>query len=155
MARNEMYSRSVVLVFFRALVLSSTVRVVTPLTTREHAILIFILSVVLELFRRHDTAPPPPVRKREEEPSPPPLNPCRDIRRRQGEIERRHSSIDVHSRSRVPPRRFYAVARGVNPGIYTSWDDCARQVVGVSGALHKSFSSVEKAEEYIRKKRYF
>ena len=49
--------------------------------------------------------------------------------------------------------RWYAVARGLRPGIYTTWDECAQQVVGVRGAIHKSFPTREQAEDFIRRRR--
>ena len=35
--------------------------------------------------------------------------------------------------------KWYAVRKGNNPGVYTSWADCERQVKGFSGAEFKSF----------------
>lgn len=43
--------------------------------------------------------------------------------------------------------KFYVVWKGVNPGIYTSWDECKQQVHGYDAALYKSFSTMEEAEE--------
>lgn len=48
--------------------------------------------------------------------------------------------------SKVKPK-FYVVWKGVNPGIYTSWDECKQQVYGYDSALYKSFSTKEEAEE--------
>ena len=48
--------------------------------------------------------------------------------------------------------RFYAVACGLRPSVYRSWEECEPLVVGVKGALHKSFSTREKAEEFIQQK---
>jgi hypothetical protein len=45
---------------------------------------------------------------------------------------------------------FYAVAVGKNPGIYTNWQDCQKQVVGYPGAKYKKFTSKEKGIEYIK-----
>ncbi|XP_059613381.1 ribonuclease H1-like [Phlebotomus argentipes] len=36
---------------------------------------------------------------------------------------------------------FYAVARGRQPGIYSTWDECKKNVDGFSGARYKKFSS--------------
>ena len=36
---------------------------------------------------------------------------------------------------------------GLRPGIYTSWDDCQKQVTGFEEAKYKSFASKEEAEE--------
>jgi len=38
-------------------------------------------------------------------------------------------------------QKFYVVWEGHKPGVYTSWDDCKRQVDGVAGAKYKSFES--------------
>ena len=35
--------------------------------------------------------------------------------------------------------KYYAVKRGRNPGIYTSWDSCLKEVKGFSNASYKSF----------------
>ena len=35
--------------------------------------------------------------------------------------------------------RYYAVAEGKNPGIYSSWDSASEQVNGYSGAKHHGF----------------
>lgn len=37
--------------------------------------------------------------------------------------------------------KYYAVKNGRIPGIYTSWDECRKQVTGFSGAVYKGFSS--------------
>jgi len=41
--------------------------------------------------------------------------------------------------------KFYAVKSGKTPGIYNTWEDCKAQTDGFSGAVYKSFSSVEEA----------
>lgn len=43
-------------------------------------------------------------------------------------------------------QKYYVVWRGNTPGIYNSWEECQRQVVGVAGAQYKSFESKEVAE---------
>lgn len=50
----------------------------------------------------------------------------------------------------MPPKgkKFYAVRKGLQPGIYLTWADCEKQVKGFSGAEFKSFSSREEAEEF-------
>lgn len=45
--------------------------------------------------------------------------------------------------------KYYAVKIGKTPGIYTSWDECKKQVEGFSGALYKSFTSIDEAKTYI------
>jgi len=46
---------------------------------------------------------------------------------------------------------YYAVAKGQNPGIYTDWIVAQENVKGYSGAVYESFSSIEDAENYIKK----
>ena len=45
--------------------------------------------------------------------------------------------------------KYYAVKKGRNPGIYTSWDSCLKEVKGYSGAIYKSFKTKEEAETYM------
>lgn len=42
---------------------------------------------------------------------------------------------------------YYVVWSGKQPGIYTSWDECEKQVKGVEGAKYKGFKTKEEAEE--------
>lgn len=44
--------------------------------------------------------------------------------------------------------KYYVVKRGRVPGIYTTWNECEKQVKGYTNALFKSFKSREEAEEY-------
>jgi ribonuclease HI len=46
-------------------------------------------------------------------------------------------------------RKFYAVKKGVVPGIYTTWGECQENVNGFSGAVFKSFLTKKEAEEFI------
>jgi ribonuclease HI len=45
--------------------------------------------------------------------------------------------------------KYYAVKKGYEPGIYTTWEACEKQVNGYSGADCKRFSSLEEAEDYL------
>jgi len=45
--------------------------------------------------------------------------------------------------------RYYAVLKGRNPGIYTNWLECQKQVDGFSGAVFKSFGNKNDAEFFI------
>ena len=45
--------------------------------------------------------------------------------------------------------KYYAVAKGHNPGIYTDWDTTNENVKGFAGAIYESFKSMEEAHEYI------
>ena len=44
---------------------------------------------------------------------------------------------------------FYAVRKGRNPGIYTSWAECEEQVKSCSGAIFKRFSTLNEAEDFM------
>ncbi|CAM6106258.1 unnamed protein product [Calypogeia fissa] len=54
----------------------------------------------------------------------------------------------LQEHSTEPPRKFYSVVRGCNPGIYTSWKEAKPQVHGFSGQDHKSFSTYGQAEAH-------
>lgn len=47
-------------------------------------------------------------------------------------------------------KKFYAVKKGVKPGIYESWNDCQLQIHGYSGAIYKSFPTYDEAEKYLQ-----
>ena len=40
----------------------------------------------------------------------------------------------------APTKKYYAVRKGLNPGIYNTWDECRKNVIGFSGAIYKSFN---------------
>lgn len=44
-------------------------------------------------------------------------------------------------------QKFYVVWQGVEPGIYTSWEECKTQVSGYENARYKSFSTMEEAKK--------
>lgn len=46
-------------------------------------------------------------------------------------------------------KKYYAVKKGRNTGIFTSWESCRASVTGYSGAQYKSFSTLEEAEDYL------
>lgn len=46
-------------------------------------------------------------------------------------------------------KKYYAVKIGKVPGIYDSWEECQANVLGISGAIFKSFRSLEEAEIFI------
>lgn len=56
---------------------------------------------------------------------------------------------DVHAPHRLLSAimRWYAVFKGRTPSVYSSWDDCNKEVYGFRCAKHASFSSVKKAIE--------
>ncbi len=47
-------------------------------------------------------------------------------------------------------QKYYVVWQGRKPGIYSDWDACKEQVVGVQGAQYKGFDSMAEAEAAIR-----
>lgn len=47
--------------------------------------------------------------------------------------------------------RFYAVARGFIPGIYTRWSDCKKQVHRFHNCKFKSFLSIKEAVEFMKR----
>ncbi|HPS57923.1 MAG TPA: ribonuclease HI [Spirochaetota bacterium] len=48
-------------------------------------------------------------------------------------------------------KKFYAVAKGVRPGIYTNWPEAKAQIDGFAGALYKGFPTYKEAEEWLKK----
>jgi ribonuclease HI len=50
-------------------------------------------------------------------------------------------------------RKFYAIARGVRPGVYTAWSGfggAEEQVRGFAGALYRGFASRQEAEQWLK-----
>lgn len=45
--------------------------------------------------------------------------------------------------------KYYAVKKGKKNGIYYTWDACKEQVTGYSGAIYKSFQTLEEAKSYL------
>lgn len=43
--------------------------------------------------------------------------------------------------------KYYVVWHGVQPGVYSTWNECEQQVKGFDGAIYKSFDSEEEAQE--------
>lgn len=46
--------------------------------------------------------------------------------------------------------KFYAVKKGLNPGIYNSWDEAKKEVIGYKGAIYKSFKTIEEAKAFMK-----
>ncbi|SEQ01909.1 ribonuclease HI [Lachnospiraceae bacterium NE2001] len=46
-------------------------------------------------------------------------------------------------------KNYYAVKKGVNPGIYETWAECQANVHGFSGAIFKGFKTLAEAEEFM------
>lgn len=45
------------------------------------------------------------------------------------------------------PSKFYVVWRGHRPGVYSSWDDCQKQIYGFAGAQYKSYKTLAEAKQ--------
>ncbi|MBE6014880.1 MAG: reverse transcriptase-like protein [Lachnospiraceae bacterium] len=45
--------------------------------------------------------------------------------------------------------KYYAVKKGLTPGVYDSWEECKAQVEGFSGATYKSFKTMDEAMAYL------
>ena len=43
--------------------------------------------------------------------------------------------------------KFFVVWEGVNPGIYSSWNECKQQIEGFKGAIYKGFETEEEAQK--------
>lgn len=43
-------------------------------------------------------------------------------------------------------KRYYVVWNGLQPGIYTSWEECQTQIKGAKQALYKAFDTLAEAE---------
>ena len=60
-------------------------------------------------------------------------------------------------RERIRQRssRFYAVVHGRREGIFSTWDDTNKQVFQFSGAVYKSFKTLEEAFIYMYENRLY
>lgn len=47
-------------------------------------------------------------------------------------------------------KKYYAVVKGIKPGIYTNWDETKNQVNGFSGAVYKSFKTHKEAADFMK-----
>lgn len=56
---------------------------------------------------------------------------------------------DFILKGEVMAGKYYAVKKGVNPGIYESWDECKDNVLGFPGAIFKGFGTIEEAREFL------
>lgn len=46
--------------------------------------------------------------------------------------------------------RYYAVFRGRETGVFTTWESCRQQVDGFSNSIYKGFSRYEDAEKFVK-----
>lgn len=44
-------------------------------------------------------------------------------------------------------KKYYVVWKGHNPGLYNTWEECQKQIVGYPEAIYKSFKNKELAEK--------
>jgi ribonuclease HI len=51
---------------------------------------------------------------------------------------------------RTKPEKFYAIAIGRNPGVYTDWGKASEAITGWKGPKYKGFGTRAEAVEYIR-----
>ena len=45
---------------------------------------------------------------------------------------------------------MYSVYKGYQPGIYNSWDECKKQIIGYSGAKFKKFGNILDAKQFLK-----
>lgn len=45
-------------------------------------------------------------------------------------------------------KKYYAVRAGRTPGVYTSWPECQKNVIGFAGAIFKGFETEEEAKQF-------
>lgn len=50
----------------------------------------------------------------------------------------------------VAKQKYYAVYKGRQPGVFTTWSECEQQTKGFAGAKFKSFATKTDAEEFAR-----
>lgn len=46
--------------------------------------------------------------------------------------------------------KYYAVKKGRVPGVYQTWEECQKQIIGYSGSIFKSFKNKEDADKFIQ-----
>lgn len=49
--------------------------------------------------------------------------------------------------------KYYAVKVGYKTGVFDNWEECKASVDGFTGAVFKSFKSLNSAEEYLNEKK--
>ena len=59
--------------------------------------------------------------------------------------------VEILKQDKKPKTKYYAVAKGRNIGIFTSWDECKANVDKYSGAIYKSFEKENDAIDYLKK----
>jgi len=57
----------------------------------------------------------------------------------------------IHQQQMPPQqRKFYVVVKGRTPGIYNTWPECEAQTKAFSGAVFKSFTTMQDANKYLK-----
>lgn len=46
--------------------------------------------------------------------------------------------------------KYYAVRKGLSTGVFFTWDECKKMVVGYPGAIYKGFPTFEEAECFVK-----
>ena len=46
--------------------------------------------------------------------------------------------------------KYYAVRVGKSTGVFFTWEECQKQVIGYPGAVYKSFTTIEEAEKFVK-----
>lgn len=46
--------------------------------------------------------------------------------------------------------KYYAVRVGKSTGVFFTWEECQKQVIGHPGAVYKSFTTIEEAEKFVK-----
>lgn len=71
----------------------------------------------------------------------------------QGNMKAQKSNpTDVHVYGNVT-NKWYAVARGREPGVHTEWPPCESQISGFPGPKFKRFDAREEAVQFVRENR--
>ena len=63
--------------------------------------------------------------------------------------EDEHFYVGYNTHKETPRAKYYAVRRGLRPGIYRTWEECEQQVGGFSNCAFKSFKTEHEARQYL------
>ena len=50
--------------------------------------------------------------------------------------------------------KYYSVAIGRNPGIYLTWNEAKKEVIGFPKAIYKSFKTLNEAEDFLQNNKF-
>ncbi len=73
----------------------------------------------------------------------------RNLKSRHGVLPKTANSTSDDEECNMAKNKFYAVRNGRETGVYTSWEECRKQVEGFSGAEYKSFPTETEAQIYL------